>query len=569
VEQIQCDVLVVGGGAAGARAALEASKTGARTCLITKGRFGEAGTSAYHVADAAGFGASGLLDPADNPEEHYRDITEAALGMDDPRLSRLVAVEAPRHLLYLESIGVPIQRDPAGNYLATRSCFSGRARSIKVKGHGFPIVDCLKKQILQRDVIIIEQAMVLEPLLDEDGRCCGALAVKSPDVFMEIGAKATILATGGAGQLFEKNLNPPDVTGDGYAFGLKAGAELVNMEFMQAGFGIAAPLRNVIFQYWLWDLKPEVFSAKGEKFLGQLIPQQYTVEEVMAAKAGHYPFSSRDISKYMEVSVQTFANSRKDLGLDETVWINLAGADERVAALPEGHNLKKMWPLSKEFFLTAGINPDTNVQLACFAHAMNGGVRLTDEFGRTGVEGLYAAGEVAGGPHGADRLGGNMFPTSQVFAERAALHGAELGGRKRIRRFSGDSELKIAALLAGEIHAPHELGRLRRELQNWSSRSLFIVREEAQLNRYIEQTEKIWAQLSRLAVTGASILNKAELQNLVLTGKAIAAAALSRKESRGSHFRSDYPELAPDWERRIHIRRNDRSELIVTYEKDR
>ena len=146
MEVVHTDVLVVGGGAAGARAALETNRAGADTLLVTKGKFGKAGTSTFQVSDAAGFGASGFVDPKDSIEVHYNDIMDAAQGMCDPQMARIVATEAPVHLLFLESIGVPFQRHKE-SYLSTQSCFSSRTRSIKVKGHGRPIVACLKREI--------------------------------------------------------------------------------------------------------------------------------------------------------------------------------------------------------------------------------------------------------------------------------------------------------------------------------------------------------------------------------------------------------------------------------------
>ena len=237
MEIIHTDILVVGGGAAGARAALEAARAGAKTLLVTKGTIGRSGTSTFPVSDVGGFGAAGFVDPDDSTEIHFNDIMEAAQGMCDPQMARIVATEAPVHLLFLESIGVPFQRE-GDTYLATKSCFSSRARSIKVKGHGRPIVACLKRQILKEDIDIMENAMVLDPLMDSKGRCAGATVLQEPNRIFEVRANATILATGGAGQLFERNFNPPDVTGDGYAFGLLAGAQLINMEYMQSGFAL-------------------------------------------------------------------------------------------------------------------------------------------------------------------------------------------------------------------------------------------------------------------------------------------------------------------------------------------
>ena len=228
---INADVLVVGGGAAAARAALESAKQGAQTVLVTKGKFGLSGTSSYRVAEAAGFSASGIAHPEDNPDIHYNDILNAGLGPVRKSLARIVAEGAPSQVPVLEKLGVDFQRYE-GNYLATKGCFASEFRSLKIYGHGEAIVRALKNELLKQECIrIFEHSMVTQLLVD-NGVCKGAVALDSSGNILEIHAKCTILGAGGAGQLFEKSLNPPDVTGDGYALAYLAGAQMVNMEFM-------------------------------------------------------------------------------------------------------------------------------------------------------------------------------------------------------------------------------------------------------------------------------------------------------------------------------------------------
>jgi succinate dehydrogenase/fumarate reductase flavoprotein subunit len=551
MEIVHTDVLIVGGGAAGARAALEAARAGARTHLVTKGTFGRSGTSTFPVSDVGGFGAAGFVDPEDSPEVHFNDIMEAAQGMCDPQMARIVATEAPVHLLFLESIGVPFQRHQ-DTYLATQSCFSSRARSIKVKGHGRPIVACLRRQILkEKNIQVLENAMVLDPLTDLKNRCVGATVLQDLDRVLEVRAKATILATGGAGQLFERSFNPPDVTGDGYAFGLLAGAELINMEFMQSGFGIISPTeKNFIFQYWLWGLNPELTTAKGEDFLSIYAPPNHSTVELMEAKSKHFPFSTRDCSKFMEISVQLYINDRQRVDQDEAVWMRLVDIDKQLSQLPPEHNLRRMWPISKTYLKSIGVDFDKPFRIACFAHAMSGGLRI-DPFGRTGVEGLYAAGETAGGPHGADRLGGNMFTTTQVFGRRAALHAAHYSRQRS--DVTDDQILPTKKPAVGTDDATGISGpAIRSKLQRVASRSLLIVREDSKLADFIHETEKMEADLDRLSPEAPNPLRtKYELRNLMLTGKAMAMAARIRNESRGSHYRKDFPEPDDEWNGKI------------------
>jgi len=547
MEEISTEVLVIGAGAAGARAALEANKAGAKTLLITKGTFGKAGTSNFVVAESAGFGASGFYDPEDNPEKHYQDIKKAGLGMCNSELARIIAIEAPRHLMFLDSIGVPIQKEK-NNFLSIRSCFSTYSRSIKIKGHGKPIVASLKKIIHKQNIKILENTIAIAPFLEDSSRIVGALVLSDGEKFIYIKAKSIILATGGAGQLFEKNLNPPDITGDGYVFGLKAGARLINMEFMQSGFGIITPKKNVILQSWLWGLKPRIIFSKNDKFLEDYIPKGHSLEKIMDIKSMHYPFSARDCSKYMEIGVQSFINDCQDNDENNSVWMSLSGLDKYVESLPTGNNLKKMYGASKDFLESARVNIHEKFQIACFAQAMNGGL-VVDQFGRTDIEGLYAVGEVAGGPHGADRLGGNMYPATQIFGERAGLHAAmyikdhNLKHAKNIKK----AEEIVKNLINGS-NKDLNIQDLRYKIQKLASRSLLIVREKKQLEFFIEKIEEMEKSLTN--VTSNDIASKVELMNLQLIGKSIARVALLREESRGSHYRKDYPELVSDWNKK-------------------
>jgi len=550
MEEISTEVLVIGAGAAGARAALEANKAGAKTLLITKGTFGKAGTSTFVVAESAGFGASGFYDPEDSPEKHYQDIKKAGLGMCNRELARIIAIEAPRHLMFLDSIGVPIQREN-GNFLAICSCFSTYPRSIRIKGHGKPIVESLKKLIYKQNIKILENTIAITPFLEDNSRIVGALVSSDGEKFIYVKAKAIILATGGVGQLFEKNLNTSDITGDGYVFGLKAGARLINMEFMQSGFGIIAPKKNVILQSWLWGLKPKIFSLKGDKFMEDCIPKENSLEKIMDMKSRHYPFSTRDCSKYMEIGVQSFINDCQDNVENNSVWMSLSGLDKYVESLPKGHNLKKMYGISKDFLESAGVKIHEKFQIACFAHAMNGGL-VIDQFGRTDIEGLYAVGEVAGGPHGADRLGGNMFPTTQIFGERAGLHAAMYtkytkDHNVKHTKIMKKAERVVKSLISGS-NKELSIHDLRYKLQDLASRSLLIVREKKQLEFFIEKIEEMEESLAD--IISNDITSKVELMNLQLIGKSIAMAALLREESRGSHYRKDYPELVLDWNKK-------------------
>jgi L-aspartate oxidase len=212
-----------------------------------------------------------------------------------------------------------------------------------------------------------------------------------------------ILTTGGAGQVFERNLNPSDVTGDGYALGFEAGAKLINMEFMQAGIGISHPATCLLNAY-IWSGMPRVTDRDGREFLKEKMPTGVTLEQVMTDHSNHFPFSTSDRSYLLESLIQEHLLEGK--GTNEGgVYMDLTNySDEYVSQLPEDSGIRKMWPIARDYYLSRGVDVLREpVQIACFAHAINGGL-LIDGNSMTTLPGLFAAGETAGGGTG-PRLG--------------------------------------------------------------------------------------------------------------------------------------------------------------------
>lgn len=558
IQSLDTDVLVIGTGGAGCRAALEACGAGARVTLVTKGRFAKSGTTAFRVADTAGYNAAdGGVDPLDSPEEHYRDILEAGLGMAYPRLARVLAEEALETIPYLESVGARLERDPAsGRFIEVKGCFASRPRMHILKDHGERIIRALAPRIKALPIDIREEVIITR-LLVEDGRCLGAVGVNGQGETVVFRAGAVILACGGAGQLFAYTLTPPDITGDGYALGLRAGADLVNLEFMQVVLGTLEPTRNQ-FNTFLWCAQPRLLNAAGQPLLEAYLPAGVSPGQAMAAKSRHFPFSSRDDSRFVEIAVH-----KEMLGPSGAagVFVDLTGlSDEKVAALPPDCGLPKVWPFVKEFMAQRGFEIGRKpVRIGCFAHAINGGLKI-DADGQTTVAGLYAAGEAAGGPHGADRLGGNMLVTCQVFGARAGRHAAQAAASTAPPRPPRDQvDLEAARLEAlRQQSGPRRAADLRKSLQESMWRGAMVVRTEEKLKLALGRLEDIEASLRAAPVRGPRDLKDLlELENMVLVGRAICRAALSRRESRGSHYREDWPALDPAWRKRILIRQED------------
>ena len=544
-ETITTDVLVIGSGGAALRAILAAHDEGAEVTVLVKNTFRKSGATYYSVAEVGAYNVpDGAADEQDNPDIFRDDILRAAQDMADPHLVDILVNEAEGTLRYLEEHGVHFEREN-DRYLAFRACFSSRPRSHVLKDHFKPIMRALGEEASRRGIRAIDRMMVVG-LLVEDGECRGALALDDAGLPVVIRAKSVIMTTGGASQLFAKNLYPSDITGDGYAMAWRAGAELANMEFMQAGVSIIDPFIN-LFGNYLWDAHPNLTDKDGKPFMKDYLPASLTVPEVLQEKERHFPFSSSDISRYVEISIQSAINDGR--GTDKGgVYMDFRGCDIERLLADKSRSFARMWPLTHSWYLERGIDlyKDT-VQITCSAHAINGGLRI-DENGATSLRGLYAAGETAAGPHGADRLGGNMAMTCQVFgarAGRAAARRAYSEPHKDVTRSIGE----LFGYIAGFKRQGSEEGAtIREELQHAANSSLLILRSDDRLDSFLSVIAALQERL-RIATAGSrdDLVNLIETDNLIETGRMMANAALRRRESRGSHYRVDLPQSDPSF----------------------
>jgi succinate dehydrogenase/fumarate reductase flavoprotein subunit len=542
------------------RAAIEASRCGASVRMVMKGEFGKSGTSAAKVAEAAGYNvADGLVDPEDNPEEHYKDIVTAAAGTCDERLARIVAEDAPETLRELERMGVPFHRD-GDRYLEVVGCFASRPRMHIIPGHAEPIVAAQRREILGMGVPIHEHTMITS-LLVQDGTCVGAMGLDAAGGVIVFQAGATVLGTGGAGKLFLHNLNPPDITGDGYALGYRAGAELVNMEFMQAGPSIVHPVHNTL-NAWLLALFPHLSNAMGEEFLPRYLPSNWSARQCLDARSTHYPFSVYDGSQYFDIAIQKELTESRGTG-HGGVFLDLSGCrPEDLPDTPRGRDVRRLYEITRDYLrknygVDVGEQP---VEVACIGHAINGGLRIEPTAEST-VPGLFAGGESAGGPHGADRLGGNMNLTCQVFGRRAGRSAAQ-GARER-----GIPSLSTP-LIAAEMGRLANLqtqrgslgpGQFKRWIQESMWRHLLVVRSDASLRACLAKVERLRESMAEINVDGpVQLTGLLEIESLLTVAEIMARAALLRTESRGSHYREDYPQRDDThWRQSIVTRRVD------------
>jgi len=549
------DVVVVGWGGAALRAALEAGRAGARVLVVTKGRLGASGTTSFEVASLAGFSVpDGAGDPSDTPEVLYEDIVRNGAGCADPKLVRVLADGAQSAAAFLAGLGVEFMNTLDGKVLVAMGDFASKPRNRKIHGHGRPIVQALQKACAEVGVGVMEDTVVLELLRSERG-CTGVLAVDLSGGLHAMSAGATILATGGAGQLFEYSLSPPDVTGDGYALGYRAGAELANLEFMQAGFGLIHPFTNIIMS-WFWLLAPKLTNRLGEEFIHRYLPPAVAPESCFRAKVRHYPFTSEDASRYLEIATKREIEAGRGTAR-RGIFLDLREVNE-AERIPAGSDIAAMWPVSKAWFKAKGLDVMRQpLEVGLFGHAINGGLRI-DENAQSTVPGLYAAGEASAGPYGADRLGGNMLLNCQVFGARAGHHAAESARRGQ----PGISEA-LQRDFANEVNnqlsrsGTRSVTEVKREIKTTMSQHMLVIRNRSGLEACLERLHAIREELvPTVAVrTPVELVGLREIGSLLEVGELMVRAALMRTETRGGHFREDFPARnEAEWARPIFLR---------------
>ena len=554
---IEVDVCVVGAGGAGLRAAHEAALAGADTLVMTKGRIAVSGATAVGLASSAGFAVpDGSGDPDDNEDVHFNDIMTAAQGCADPKLVRILVEGAVDAVADLDRWNIDFIRDPeSGKPMVAQGDFASRPRNRKIYHHGKPITVALKRENAKIGVKALEQTAVLSLIHGPRG-VEGVIAVAKDGRFLEIRAGATVLTTGGAGQLFKHSLMPPDITGDGYALGYRAGAPLANMEFMQAGFGTVKPALNMLYT-WFWAGLPSFVDKDGASVVDGTVPASADIEAAMLKKVDHYPFSASDVSRWLEIAAK---NAMRQGRADEHDGFYLDLRGTKPGNIPQ-KGFDKLWSVSKDWLLKKNIDVDAEpLRIGLFGHAINGGI-VIDEHGQTAVPGLLSAGENAAGPYGADRLGGNMLLNCLVFGKRTGRRAAEIA-KARGRVASDEANGLLAEVTSQQARGgKRAIKEAHMEIKQTMSDHALVVRNAEGL----EKAQRTLATLADAMASGdfaitsrKDLVDFYEARNLVDVGRAMCEAAGLRKETRGSHYREDAPQADPAMARPIIIHLTDK-----------
>jgi succinate dehydrogenase/fumarate reductase flavoprotein subunit len=480
MEFLNTDILVVGGGGAGSRAALSAKKMSPKLEIISR-----------------------------EAVPRINDLMDLGIKFDCSNGSR------------------PKQKKLSG---------CSKARSLSIDGKtGIEIVSVLKNENYKKGVRVIENCRLVELVVDGNKVCGGVFIAGGKPVL--INARAVVLATGGAGGIFHLNVNPDGTYGDGYSAALKAGASVINMEFIQIGPGVVHPALKFIIHSYMWEFLPRLLNAKNEEFLPKYIPDNLKTADVLSAKRFSFPFSCRTIAKYLDIAMFkeiVGGNATKNGGI--FLDISRVPAEELISKASVTYNIFKEtgFDISKQM-----------VEIAPLVQSFNGGV-IIDENGGTEVSGLFAAGEVSGGIHGADRPGGNNLIDCQVFGHRAGTAAAGYACNKR-------TSCRAVNLKAREIekrmYPDKNVDKNKTsigDLKKLFSRYLSIVRTNDGIDNVLMATEEIlWKGAD------GSVAKTSSVYNTALIGSAIAKSVKLRKESRGSHYREDFPCESSNFGKRI------------------
>lgn len=538
METYQTEVLVIGSGGAGCRAAIEAKKHGNDAIIVSKGLTYKSGCTT--LAEGGYNAAFAYVDAEDSIQAHLDDTLKGGAFLNDPDLARILVEEAPDRLTELESYGALFDRQesgklnqrPFGGQTYRRTCFQGDRT-------GHEMMTALKEEVTRQNIQTVDEVMITKLLQDTEGRIGGACGISlSNTKVVTFLAKSTIITTGGAGWIYPVTSNAMQKTGDGYALSWNAGADLLDMEQVQfhpTGMLYPDSRRGVLVTEAVRGEGGKLINSEGERFMTNYDPRgelatrdvvsRAIYNEIMEGRGtpngGVYLDVTHLAPELIEEKLETMLLQFQDVGVD----------------------------IRKE-----------PMEVAPTAHHFMGGTRI-NSYCEVNVPNLYAAGEAAGGVHGANRLGGNALAETQVFGRRAGESAAKNVLKSKFQLERGSVEMeeeRIKKLFQDGDYYPF---LLKEELQGVMWNNVAIIRREKGLKYALQRIALIKDKMASMTIPDVPGYNQhlqdaLELENMILIAELVTRSALIREESRGAHYRADYPETRNEWKKSIVLNRN-------------
>jgi succinate dehydrogenase / fumarate reductase, flavoprotein subunit len=529
------DVLIIGAGGAGLRAAIEALAQGASVGVVCKSLLGKAHTVMAEGGIAA---AMANVDAADNWKTHFRDTMRGGKLLNNWRMAQLHAQEAPDRVRELEQWGALFDRTESGDIL--QRAFGGHTfkRLCHVGDRtGLEMIRTLQDRGVQQGIDVYMECTVTR-LLTDGRRVTGAFAYwRETGRLIVFKAKSIVIATGGIGKAWRITSNSWEYTGDGMALAYEAGAELMDMEFVQfhpTGMVWPPGVQGILVTEAVRGEGGILRNKAGERFMEKYDPKRLEL-------------STRDV-----VARSIYTEVKAGRGTEH------GGAYLDISHKPAEYVKKKLPSMYHQFKELADIDITKGpMEVGPTCHYMMGGIRVDAETAQSTVPGLFAAGEAAAGLHGSNRLGGNSLSDLLVFGRRAGLAAAEHAKRTSTHSID-DAQIKEAEkelLKPFSNHGTESPYAVHRDLQEVMQNLVGIFRTDEDLKKALAELEKLKVRAGKASVEGSRLFNPGwhlsyDLKAMLLVSEAVTLSALARTESRGAHSRIDYPDVNPVWEKK-------------------
>ena len=591
LERHEFDVVVIGAGGAGLRAAIAARQQGKRTAIICKSLFGKAHT----VMAEGGIAASmGNVNSHDNWQVHFRDTMRGGKFMNSPRMAELHAKEAPERVWELETYGALFDRTPEGK-ISQRN-FGGHEypRLAHVGDRtGLELIRTLQQKVVslqqedfrehgdyEANIRVFAECTITELLKDGD-RISGAFGYwRESGRFVLFNASAVILATGGIGKSFKVTSNSWEYTGDGHALALRAGSTLLNMEFVQfhpTGMVWPPSVRGILVTESVRGDGGVLRNSEGKRFMFNYVPDVFRDQYAQTEEEGDRWYTDPENNRrppelLPRDEVARAINSEVKAGRGSEhggVFLDIA------SRRPAEWIHKRLPSMHHQFKELADVDITVEpMEVGPTCHYVMGGIEVDPDTGAAArVPGLFAAGEVAGGMHGSNRLGGNSLSDLLVFGRRAGLGAAAYvdsldGARPAITQSDVDDAL-ATAVAPFQNESGENPYSVHKELQQTMNDLVGIIRTAEEMQAAQTRLAELRARAAKVGVEGHRQYNPGwhlalDLRNMLAVSECVARAALERTESRGGHTRDDYPKMDAEWRRINLICALDNGEVTVT-----